>query len=185
MTTYWYNRSMYKENTPQKVVRHAITETIKNTPVADVKRAIDLLISKDGVFRTDERWVHDALRPLADEGVVTQDGSTISIGSNFETYLLNSCENYPEFSESLIGYRSLVQQKIEEYDVVDSDVMNKLQSIASTDEKLVYLTSVISETFGKLSKAIETTQALEAKLAEMDMSLSVMESITFDEDSNK
>ena len=176
---------MYKENTPQKVVRHAITETIKNTPVTDVKRAIDLLISKDGVFRTDERWVHDALRPLADEGVVTQDGSTISIGSNFETYLLNSCENYPEFSESLIGYRSLVQQKIEEYDVVDSDVMNKLQSIASTDEKLVYLTSVISETFGKLSKAIETTQTLEAKLAEMDMSLSVMESMTFDEDSNK
>lgn len=176
---------MYKENTPQKVVRHAITETIKNTPVADVKRAIDLLIAKDGVFRTDERWVHDALKPLVDEGVVTQDGSTISIGNNFETYLLNSCEHYPEFSDSLIGYRSLVQQKIEEYDVVDSAVMDRLQTISSTDEKIVYLTSVISDTFGKLSKAIEKTQALEAKLAEMDVSLSVMESITFNEDSDQ
>jgi len=176
---------MYKENTPQKVVTHAITESTTNTQVANTKRAIDLLISKDGVFRTDERWVHDALKPLHEAGGVTQEGQTIAIGSNFETYLLNSCENYPEFSDSLVGYRSLVQQKIEEYDVADSAVMDKLQSISSTDEKIVYLTSVVSEAYGKLSKAIEQTQALEAKLAEMDVSLSVMESITFDEDSNQ
>ena len=60
-----------------------------------------------------------------------------------------------------------------------------MQSISSTDEKILYLTSVLSDAYGKLSLAIEKTQSLEAKLAEMDLSLSVMESITFNEDSNK
>ena len=176
---------MYKENTPQKVVRHALTEKVGYTPIQDTKRAIDLIIAKDGVFRTEEKWVHDALKHLVDEGVVNQEGATLSLGSNFENYLLATRANFPEFDHTLIEYRALIQSKIEEYDVAESSVMDKLQRISSTDEKILYLTSVLSDAYGKLSLAIEKTQSLEAKLAEMDLSLSVMESITFNEDSNK
>ena len=129
--------------------------------------------------------MHDALKHLVDEGVVNQEGATLSLGSNFENYLLATRANFPEFDHTLIEYRALIQSKIEEYDVAESSVMDKLQSISSTDEKILYLTSVLSDAYGKLSLAIEKTQSLEAKLAEMDLSLSVMESITFNEDSNK
>jgi hypothetical protein len=168
-----------------KKVTHAITETIRLDSTKDTIRALDLLIAKDGVFRTSEKWVHDSLQLLIKEGYVNQDGTCLSIGENFENFLLQVISDNTDFTDTLISYRSLVQKKLNEYDVAESEVMQELNSIASTEEKIIYLTSVISSTFGKLGVALEKTQALEARLAEMDISLSVMESITFNEDSDK
>ena len=168
-----------------KKVTHAITETIRPDSTKDTIRALDLLIAKDGVFRTSEKWVHDSLQLLIKEGYVNQDGACLSIGENFENFLLQVISHNTDFTNTLISYRSLVQKKLNEYDVAESEVMQELNSIASTEEKIIYLTSVISSTFGKLGVALEKTQALEARLAEMDISLSVMESITFNEDSDK
>lgn len=168
-----------------KKVTHAITETIRLDSTKDTIRALDLLIAKDGVFRTSEKWVHDSLQLLIKEGYVNQDGACLSIGENFENFLLQVISHNTDFTDTLISYRSLVQKKLNEYDVAESEVMQELNSIASTEEKIIYLTSVISSTFGKLGVALEKTQALEARLAEMDISLSVMESITFNEDSDK
>ena len=168
-----------------KKVTHAITETIRPDSTKDTIRALDLLIAKDGVFRTNEKWVHDSLQLLIKEGYVNQDGACLSIGENFENFLLQVISHNTDFTDTLISYRSLVQKKLNEYDVAESEVMQELNSIASTEEKIIYLTSVISSTFGKLGVALEKTQALEARLAEMDISLSVMESITFNEDSDK
>tara|TARA_B100000902_G_scaffold26214_1_gene31546 strand:+ start:20801 stop:21310 length:510 start_codon:yes stop_codon:yes gene_type:complete len=168
-----------------KKVTHAITETIRLDSTKDTIRALDLLIAKDGVFRTSEKWVHDSLRLLIKEGYVNQDGTCLSIGENFEEFLLHVISENTNFTPTLVSYRSLIQKKLNEYDVAESEVMQHLNSITSTDEKLIYLTSVVSDTFGKLGIALEKTHALEAKLAEMDLSLSVMESITFDEDSDK
>jgi hypothetical protein len=168
-----------------KKVTHALSETIRPDPVKDVKRALDLLIAKNGVFRTSEKWVHDSLAPLIKEGYITQDDTCLSIGEDFEGFLLGVVSRNTDFTETLINYRSYIQSKLGEYDVAESEVMQELQSIASTDEKIIFLTSIISSTFGKLGVALEKTQSLEAKLAEMDISLSLMESITFDEDSNE
>jgi hypothetical protein len=63
-------------------------------------------------------------------------------------------------------------------------VLEKMSAIPTTDEKIIYLTSVLADTFAKLDVALEKTAFLEGKLAEMDISLSVMESVTFDEDSD-
>jgi len=168
-----------------KKVTHAITETIRPDSNKDTIRALDLLIAKDGVFRTGEKWVHDSLQLLIKEGYVNQEGTCLSIGENFENFLLHVIAENANFTDTLISYRSLVQKKLNEYDVAESEVMQQLNSIVSTEEKIIYLTSVVSSTFGKLGVALEKTQALEAKLAEMDISLSVMESITFNEDSNE
>ena len=168
-----------------KKVTHAITETIRLDSTKDTIRALDLLIAKDGVFRTSEKWVHDSLQLLIKEGYVNQDGTCLSIGENFENFLLHVISDNTDFTNTLISYRSLVQKKLNEYDVAESEVMQELNSIASTEEKIIYLTSVVSSTFEKLGVALDKTQALEARLAEMDISLSVMESITFNEDSDK
>jgi hypothetical protein len=168
-----------------KKVTHAITETIRPDSTKDIIRALDLLIAKDGVFRTSEKWVHDSLQLLIKEGYVNQDGTCLSIGENFENFLLHVISDNTDFTNTLISYRSLVQKKLNEYDVAESEVMQELNSIASTEEKIIYLTSVVSSTFEKLGVALDKTQALEARLAEMDISLSVMESITFNEDSDK
>jgi hypothetical protein len=168
-----------------KKVTHAITETIRPDSNKDIIRALDLLIAKDGVFRTSEKWVHDSLQLLIKEGYVNQDGTCLSIGENFENFLLHVISDNTDFTNTLISYRSLVQKKLNEYDVAESEVMQELNSIASTEEKIIYLTSVVSSTFEKLGVALDKTQALEARLAEMDISLSVMESITFNEDSDK
>ena len=168
----------------EKTVTHAVTEIILPQPIDATKRAIDLLIAKEGTFRTEERWVHDALKDPIDNGHIIQEGASLSAGADFEGYLLSLSTHHEGFADTLVNYRSLIQSKIQEYNVSEFSVMQELSEIASTDEKIVYLTSVVADTFAKLNLALEKTQMLEAKLNEMDLSLAVMESVTFDEDSD-
>ena len=62
--------------------------------------------------------------------------------------------------------------------------MDKISHMPNTDEKIIYLTSVLADAYGKLEKALEKTAKLEATLRELDISLSVVESMTFDENTD-
>ena len=147
-------------------------------------RAINLIIAKEGSFRTDEQWVHRAVDPLVEAGVLVREGSVISVGSNFEPTLVNIAKVDQRFQESVISYRSLVTKKAEEYGVIDAGLHDKLSEISSTDEKIVFLCSALADASGKLMVALQKADMLESKLKEMDLSLSVLESISYDDDEN-
>jgi hypothetical protein len=168
----------------KKIVREAVAPAAIPTLAENTHRAIELLIAKDGVFRTDESWVYAALQPLIKSGHVDVDGTTISIGKDFEPFLLGMADRASIYNTTLKNYRQLVASNAEKYDVTNFDVMDKVASIHNTDEKIVYLTSVLAETFGKLEEALNRTSYLENLCKEMDISLSVMESMTFDESSD-
>jgi len=155
-----------------------------NRDDASLLRAVNLIIAKEGTFRTDENWVHRAVDPLVEAGVLIRDGSTISVGSNFEPTLVGIAEVDQRFQESVISYRSLVAKKAEEYGVIDAGLYDKLSEIESTDEKIVFLCSALAEASGKLMIALEKANMLESKLKEMDLSLSILESISYDDDEN-
>jgi len=168
----------------KKIVREAVSPVPIPSLSEKTHRAVELLIAKEGVFRTNESWVHTALQPLIKSGHVNVDGNIISIGKNFEFFLLDMSNTSASYNSTLKKYRELVASNVEKYDVTNFDVMDKVASIKSTDEKIVYLTSVLADTFGKLEEALNRTSHLENLCREMDISLSVMESITFDESSD-
>ena len=147
-------------------------------------RAINLIIAKEGTFRTDENWVHRAIDPLVDAGILIREGSVISVGNNFEPTLVDIATTDQRFQESVIAYRSLVTKKAEEYGVIDAGLYDKLSEINSTDEKIVFLCSALADASGKLMVALQKADMLESKLKEMDLSLSVLESISYDDDEN-
>lgn len=167
-----------------KTVSHAVGNYIKPDDSEKVERALSILISKDGAFRTDEKWVYSALKDYIKAGYVKVDGNVLCIGADFESLLISLTSTNPRFSNLLLDYRRYITDLAKEYNVTDSQVLDRLGTMKSTDEKIIYLTQVLSDTYGKLDKALQRTQELEAKLREMDISLSVMESITF-EDSDR
>ena len=171
----------------EKKVVHQASEAGKfRDPNDGTKRVLDLLIAKDGAFRTTERWVWEATKDLVKQGVVqVEDESTLTIGPDFEQFLLKMSSVDSSFNSTLASYRALLNDQIDRYSVRDDAVMEKLTSLATADEKIVYLTSVLSETYAKTAQMIAKTTALEAKLAELDVALSVLESMTFDEDSDR
>lgn len=166
----------------RKIVREAVPPTLIPSDADRMKRALDLLIAKGGVFRTDESWVYRSLRRLISEGFVSVDNNVLSIGDNFEQLLMNLAENLPVYTETLKNYRKLVLSQIEKYDVINFSVMENLSKIQSTDEKIVYLTSVIAKISGNMEEALKKISYLESFCEELNTSVSVIESIVPDAD---
>ena len=146
-------------------------------------RVLELIVARKGSLRTDERWIHLAAEPLIKDGTLIREGSFLSIGKDFEDTLLSLAKNDDRFNKSLLGYRKLMNDRQNEYALIDFEVYDKLKEIKGTDERILYLCSALSEAMGKLDAALQTTSELEAKLKEMDFSLSVLESMG-DEDEN-
>ena len=130
----------------KKVVHQASQAGKFRDPNEPLRRALDLLISKQGVFRTDERWVWDVARPLVESGHLVEDGNCLSIGANFEPLLLKLSESDSQFGTTLKLYRTLLNSRVAEFNLHDSTVMEKVNTLPTTDEKIIYLTSVLAET---------------------------------------
>ena len=126
-------------------------------------RALELIVSRKGSFRTDERWIHTAAEPLIQEGTLIREGSFISIGKDFEDSLLDLAKNDDRFNQSLLDYRKLMKERQDNYALVDFEIYDKLKEIKGTDERILYLCSTLSETMAKLDAALETTSQLESK----------------------
>jgi hypothetical protein len=169
----------------KKTVNTGVKVTKFRDPDAPLKRAVDLLIAKNGAFRTDERWVWDATHEAVALGVIkVEDDNTLAIGHDFEQFLLKMTETNSAYAGSLSAYRSLLRDRVEEFDLRDNDIMQKLHSLSSADDKIIYLTNLLSSVLAKTEYIVEKTTSFEAKLAEIDVSLSVIESMTFDEDTD-
>lgn len=169
----------------KKVVTQAVRGQQPRGNAEQIIRLLDFVVSKDGVFRTSERWAWDAARPLIRDGVLSHDGETISAGVKFEEFLVEHSKDSDDLKTILSKYRSYIADRIQEYNLSNDKVMSHLQTLSSVDDKIIYLTSVVSQTFAKLDHMIEKTQLLEATLSEMDTALSVMETVTFDENSDR
>ena len=61
-------------------------------------RVLELIVSRKGSFRTDERWIHTAAEPLIQEGTLIREGSFLSIGKDFEDRLLDLAKNDDRFN---------------------------------------------------------------------------------------
>ena len=146
-------------------------------------RVLELIVARNGSFRTDEKWIHLAAEPLIKDGTLIREGSFLIIGKDFEDRLLDLAKSDDRFSKSLVDYRKLMHDRQNQYALTDFEVYDKLKEIKGTDERILYLCSALSEAMGKLDAALQTTSELEAKLKEMDFSLSVLESMG-DEDEN-
>lgn len=168
----------------KKVVQHAVSSVPIPQQADATRRAVELLVAKDGVFRTSEKWVYASLRDLIDSGHVKVSGTTLSVGADFESHLLKMSDIDAGYTPILRDYRRSISEKISEYNVSSDAVMDKIADMPNTDEKIIYLTSVLADAYGKLEKALEKTAKLEATLHELDISLSVMESMTFDENTD-
>tara|TARA_B100000287_G_C20373051_1_gene678514 strand:+ start:125 stop:649 length:525 start_codon:yes stop_codon:yes gene_type:complete len=141
-------------------------------------RVLELIISRKGSFRTDEKWVHLAVEPLVKDGTLIREGSFLSIGKDFEDRLLSLAKNDNRYSESLLSYRKLMQDRQNEYALTDFEVYDKIKEIKGTDERILYLCSALSDAIGKLDAALEKTSKLESQLQEMDFTLSLLESMS-------
>lgn len=168
----------------KKVTYNAVGRLALPSYASQLMRAIDLIVAKGGFIRTDERWIYDALTPAIKAGYVNVNGNTISIGSNFENMLLSLAQEDAGYLAIFMEYRKLLVSLAEKYDVADTNIMRDINNIVNTDEKIIYLASVLAETAGKVDVLIEKVNAIEALCSEMNLSLSVVESITLDENSN-
>ena len=168
----------------KKVVQYAVPSVSVPQQADATRHAVELLVAKDGVFRTSEKWVYASLRGLIDSGHVKVSGTTLSVGADFESHLLKMSDIDAGYTPILRDYRRSISEKISEYNVSSDAVMDKITHMPNTDEKIIYLTSVLADAYGKLEKALEKTAKLEATLHELDISLSVMESMTFDENTD-
>ena len=161
----------------RKEVKFAATTMPARDEFDLTKRLVSLVVAKEGSFRTDEKWAHEAARGLVSENVVTVRGNLISVGSNFEPFLLSAIEVDSAFGESLYKYRSLIQQRIREFDLSDDAILVRLESMGSVDDKIMYLTTLVSTASARLQYVVERNQLIESTLAEMDSALSVVESV--------
>jgi hypothetical protein len=160
----------------RKETRYAV-EHVNKDLFASVRRFLNLLVSSKGSYRLDSFWVKDVAPSLEQAEVINIDGNVASIGQNFESFVLRMVKTDPLFGEVLVGYRSFIQECLAEYDLKDDAIGRRLESIGSADEKIVYLTSILSEVSAKLEYMINRSQSMEATLSEMDTALSVVESI--------
>lgn len=178
-----YHTSMEQNHNKEWHTTEA-TDTQMRVDDESLLRAVNLIVAKEGSFRTDESWVHLAVEPLVSTGALRREGSVISVGNDFEKSLVAIAEVDARYQETLLSYRSLVSRKASEYGVIDTDIYDKLASIESTDEKIMFLCGTLAETSGKLKVALEKADLLESKLKEVDLSLTILESISYDEDEN-
>jgi|14BtaG_2_1085337.scaffolds.fasta_scaffold00434_7 hypothetical protein len=161
----------------RKEVKFAATTMPVRDQFDHTKRLVGLVVAKEGTFRTDEKWAHDAASSLADQNVVSVRGDIISIGPNFEPFLLSAISADAAFGDTLYQYRSLIHQRIKEFDLSDDAVSEHLESLGSVDDKIMYLTTLVSSTSAKLKSVLEKSQLLESTMAEIDSALSVVESV--------
>ena len=107
------------------------------------RRAVELLVAKDGVFRTSGKVGIPVCGLWIESGHANVSGNTLSVGSDFESHLLSMADMDAGYNFYLRDYCRSISDKINEYDVSSDAVMDKISHMPNTDEKIIYLTSVL------------------------------------------
>jgi hypothetical protein len=165
----------------ETTVTEAVSNLMQDDGLDSLHRVLSLIIARDGVFRSEEKWLHTLIDSLVRDGYLNREGATITLGVNIENLILHLSATSEKFLSVLKDYRVFIRSKAEEFNVVNTDVFQNIDTMQTTDEKICYLTSLLAESTAKLTLALDRAQLLEAKINEMDLSLSVLESMRTDE----
>lgn len=174
----------------RKVVREAVSYQMPRDGGEQVARALSLIIARDGVLRTDERHLKWTLEPLVAAGVlrnqVNGNTHTFSLGDDFEKFLMDWVDTAgrSDYYKLIKEYREYLVRTADKYLVNSSDVFDNFTNLLSSEDKFVYLASVLGEVSEKLDSALERITELEAKLNELDFALAVVEHADSDADSD-
>lgn len=140
-------------------------------------KALDLLISRGGIFRSSEQWVYDALRPLIESGHVLTDNGWIFIHDDFEGALLDLAAHDPSLSRLVVSYRALMRDKLDVYETDNNFVAAQLSNIVSVLGKLEAISSILSNISLRVDDLSERVSKFEGQLYEIDTALAVVESV--------
>lgn len=169
----------------KKTVNHAVSWQNIPTDYSATIRALHLLVSGSGSITTQEKWIFKALRPLANAGFVTMTGNKISIGSNFDEFLLNASRTDDNFVQLYLEYRTWRAQQREELEVTDDSVFENLSHFATTDQQIIYLANLVSELSGTVEALKEIVNNCTSAVNGANISISVLESVVYDADSDQ
>lgn len=169
----------------QKIVSHAVS--LPPVPTADgaVAKALQLLVAKGGVFRTDEKWVYTSLRPLINAGYVNVSGNVLTIGTDFDTYLLSASRTNSEFIEIYTAYREWLLSNREQLSDKDNEVLDALDHFPTADQKIMYLGNLVSELSGSVNALTEIVENCVASINDLTLALNVVESVIYNENTDK
>lgn len=166
------------------ITAHAKHILSLNPVLFQVHRVLNLIITQGGVLRTDEKSWHSSCELLIQYGYVLRNGNTLSIGDNFEELLLTLASLDSDYGNLVLLYRNLVASLSASYDVADSRVVTNISSFMSTDQKILYLSSIVADLVGKVDTLINKVNSLEAFCNELELSVSFLESVNKNENPN-
>ena len=169
----------------KKTVNHAVPLQNIPTDYSATIRALRLLVSGSGSITTQEKWIFKALRPLANSGYVNISGSRVSIGNNFDDFLLNASRGSEDYAQLYLEYRTWRANQREELEVTDDSVFESLSHFATTDQQIIYLANLVSELSGTVEALTEIVNNCVSAVNGANISISVLESLVYDADSDQ
>lgn len=173
----------------KKVVTEAGRYQMSRDNSEQLARVLSLLIARDGVLRTGERHIQQTLEPLVSSGVVRQNLSettaTFVLGPDFESFLLGwvdsvSVEKYSYLIKEYREYLIRIQEKHGQH---SSQVFDTFTHLIASDDKFVYLASILGEVSQQVESLLKHMTALEARINELDFAMSVIENADESSDS--
>lgn len=166
----------------QKTVTQAALGMRFPTHSESLYRALALVVERNGVLRTDERWVHDALRPLINDGFLKVEGNIISVAMDFEQVLISMATRLDDqrFADLHTRYRqSLVDEAEAISHGMSRDIHDRINALHSTDARIQFLAQLLTEQSAAINKLLEDVRSVSATLVEMDTALSALEGCVY------
>jgi len=171
----------------KKVVTEAASYQVPRDNSKLVANSLSLLIARDGVLRTDSSQLKWILKPLVEQGVlretVEEKTHTYFFGDDFEKWLLQWVDTHHSGNYYFLikEYRQFLVRASTKYEC-NSSVFSDFTNLLSSDDKFLFLASVLGEVTEKLNILLRRNDELEARLNEIDVGLSVLESADADLD---
>ena len=142
--------------------------------------ALNLILNKNGQCTSSERSFHSVVSSLSDDNVLIRDGVSVKLGPYFESFILKMCDTDTSFTPLLLKYRKLIIDNSGD-NCKTSKYTEILNNITLYDHKLEFLASTIGELDAEISKLSEKVEEIQILLQEFDFTLSMIESVVFDE----
>ena len=167
-----------------KQVTHAVQRMPGPSSSDPLVRALLLLVSNGGGFSSGERWFHDAVTPMVSSGHLRRESTYVSFGDNIEEALMDLMKVNTKFVEVFREYRKWALQQQEEFELINTDVLEGMKHFRTTDQQLMYAAQIIAELTGEVEALREALNTVMARLNDISINQSVLESVVYGEDTD-
>ena len=147
-------------------------------------RALEFVIANGGAFRTSEKWAVRALTPLVKQGVLKYENSIFAFNENVEKFFMELSDISDEYAVLYKKYRQLIISQREEFAGFDSNPTLDLSHFATTDQQLMFLAHTVSNLQQMVENLTESINSCVAVLNEVNISVSVLEAVVYNENSD-